>query len=94
MEIFYEGWRVVRAVLDADVRLPPEAVLPRPAEREVARMVVDRREFSVLDVINALTVFAQPKLLDTEESDAAVSIARDAESQTSAVVAPLPRTIP
>lgn len=93
MEMFYEGWRVVQAVLQADVEEPPVHVLPRPAEREVARMLVDRREFSVLEVIDALSVFAQPELLDTDESDASVVETRDAEMQTSAVVAPLPLTL-
>ena len=46
MEIFYEGWGVVQQVLAADVQMPSEAALPRPAERYVPRLSsIDARIF-------------------------------------------------
>lgn len=58
MQIFYEGWRVVQAFIKAQARVPKEVVLPSPAEREVARILEQRRDFPVVDVIDALGVFS------------------------------------
>src|SRR5205814_700108 len=57
MQIFYEGWQVVQAFLDADGRMPSEVALPRPPMREAARMLADRREYAVLEVHDALAAF-------------------------------------
>ena len=62
MQVFYEGWRIVQAFLDADAKLPKEAMLPRPVDREICRMLEERREFPVSDVIAALKIFSQPEL--------------------------------
>ena len=67
MQTFYEGWRIVLAFLRADAQVPQQVVLPRPAEREVARMLAERREFPVREVVEALQQFAQPNLLATED---------------------------
>jgi hypothetical protein len=44
MQVFYEGWRIVQAFIDADARIPKEIVLPRPIDREVARILEERRD--------------------------------------------------
>ena len=67
MQTFYEGWRIVLAFLRADAQVPQQVFLPRPAEREVARILAERREFPVRDVVEALQQFAQPNLLATED---------------------------
>ena len=53
------------------------------------RYLVDRREFPVIEVIEALRPFAQPELLQTEEQDAALVSRRESnpEVETGAVVA-------
>jgi hypothetical protein len=90
METFYKAWQVVQQFLAADARLPKEVALPRPAERQVARYLADRRDFPVLDVIEALGPLAQPELLETREQPARLVLTREAEVQTGAIVAPMP----
>src|SRR5271157_3590287 len=68
MQVFYQGWEVVVQFLAADARLPREVSLPRPPSRQVARFLEERREYSVVEVIEALQPMAQPHLLRTEES--------------------------
>jgi hypothetical protein len=89
METFYKAWGVVQQFLDADADVPREVALPRPAERQVARYLADRRDFEVLDVIEALRPLAQPELLETSERAAELILTRDAEVETGAVVAPV-----
>lgn len=92
MEVFYKGWEVVQQFLLADARVPKEVDLPRPAAREVARYLADRRDFPVLDVIEALGKIAQPELLATEEEQVPVTALRldGAGRDTTAMVAPQP----
>lgn len=72
MEVFYRGWSIVQQFIAADARLPGEVFLPNPLERQVARSLVERREFPVIDVIRALKPLAQPELLDTSQRAARV----------------------
>jgi hypothetical protein len=90
MQIFYEGWEVMMAILAADAKLPPEAGLPRPPARQVARYLADRRQFSVREVIEALRPLAQPQLLRTKDESAAQTAVTTAPT-TTAVMAPMPR---
>ncbi len=93
MQVFYEGWQIVQAFLAADARMPTEVALPRPPMRQVAQMLVDRREFPVPDVYEALAAFAQPELLVTEEQQADVELQRGAETEVQSVVVPEAQTI-
>jgi hypothetical protein len=90
MQVFYEGWRIVQAFIQADAKLPREVALPRPADREVARILEERREFPVVDVVDVLAAFAQPELLVTDDKQVGI---HDVKGQaiTDMVVAPLPR---
>lgn len=88
MEIFYEGWIIVQAFLATDAKMPPEVSLPRPAARYVAKLLVDRREYPVLDVIEALGTFAQPELLETTEQAADLILTRGEETEVRSVLAP------
>jgi hypothetical protein len=45
MQAFYEAWRIVQAFIQADAQVPKEVSLPRPADREVARILAERREY-------------------------------------------------
>jgi hypothetical protein len=91
MEIFYRGWGVVQQFLFTDAKVPKEVNLPRPAERQVARYLEDRREFPVLEVIEALRPLAQPELLQTQQHNAEVISRREraVEIETATVVAPI-----
>jgi hypothetical protein len=88
MQVFYEGWQTVQAFLDADAKMPKEVVLPRPPMREAARMLYDRRNFTVVDVHEALRAFAQPELLETGEHKADVILQRGDSIEVQSVLAP------
>lgn len=92
VEIFYQGWQVVQQFIAADATVPKEVALPRYAERQVARYLAQRREFPVVDVIEALGPLAQPELLQTEEQSAVLINRRESEHEieTGAVLAPMP----
>jgi hypothetical protein len=66
MELFYTGWRIVQQFLYADARVPFEVALPNPPERQVARELEMRRDFNVLDIVQALEPQSQGNLLETE----------------------------
>lgn len=89
METFYSGWRIVQAFINAKATMPKEVVLPRPPEREVARALYERRKYPVVEVIEALGVFAQPHLLQTNTKDAKIVLTRGTEVETQAVLAPV-----
>src|SRR5262249_39663546 len=93
METFYLGWETIQQFLAADAMVPAEVNLPRPAQRQVARYLADRREFEVIQVLEALKPLAQPELLVTGASDADLVLARGdvSNTQTAGVIAPVPR---
>lgn len=91
MEAFYRGWQVVRQFIAADAQVPKEVFLPVPAERRVATLLAERREFPVLDVIDALGPLAQPTLLKTDHRDARVIDAGTTPSDVRTLIAPQPR---
>ena len=95
IETFYLAWEVVIAFLNADATVPKEVALPRPAARTVARYLTDRREFPVLDVIEALLPLSQPELLRTDEDQAGIVLSggKSRVIETSAVLAPEPRLL-
>jgi hypothetical protein len=90
MQTFYEGWRIVQAFLKADAKEPKEVSLPRPEDREVARILAERREFPVVDVVEALEAFAQPELLVTDTDTVDQEMLKGTTS-TDLLVAPLAR---
>lgn len=92
MQIFYEGWRLVQAFLEADARVPKEVSLPRPVDREVCRLLEERREFPTVDVIEAIKRFGQPELLVTETESVSMQD-YSGSTETNTLVAPLSRNI-
>lgn len=96
IETFYLAWEVVVAFLNADAKVPKEVALPRPTARTVARYLADRRDYPVVDVIEALGPLSQPELLRTDEDQAGVVPAggKSRDIETSAVLAPEARLIP
>lgn len=92
VETFYMGWEVVTAFMNADAKLPREVALPRPTARTVARYLADRRDHTVLDVVEALEPLAQPELLRTQAEGAGIILSGGKSDviATDAVVAPIP----
>jgi hypothetical protein len=95
MEIYYRAWCIVQQFIAADGQMPREVALPRPEERQVARYLVDRKEFPVLDVVEALLPLAQPELLQTREKPADVEYRRkgDVNTTTGVILSPVPRQL-
>ena len=92
VETFYKAWEVVAQFLAADAKVPKEVALSRPPARTVARYLADRREFPVVDVIEALKPLAQPELLTTEPSSAELVLSggRSQTVDTASILAPTP----
>ena len=93
MEVFYDAWNIVLTFLDADAHVPKEVKLPNSTHREVARQLQQRRDFPVVEVIDALTVLAQPELLQTASRRAGLQTLAPGDDLANMVVAPLPREI-
>jgi len=90
MEVFYVGWRIVQAFIEADARIPKEVSLPRPVDREVAKILAERRDFPVIEVIDAISVFGQPQLLTTDDKQVGLQTLKG-NPATDTLVAPLSR---
>lgn len=90
MQVFYEGWRIVQAFIQADAMVPKEVSLPRPVDREVARILAERREFPAEDVIEAIGAFGQPELLATHDKTVDLQMLQG-QAATDMLVAPLSR---
>ncbi|NOT42861.1 MAG: hypothetical protein HOP13_20470 [Alphaproteobacteria bacterium] len=88
MQTFYECWRIVQAFIAADAQVPAEVLLPRPAHREVARILHERREFPIVDVVKAIEAFGQPDLLTTRDRNVTVEQLQGT-TQTQKLIAPL-----
>lgn len=69
MELFYTGWRIVQQFISADAKVPSSVELPTPADRQVARELEIRREFPIVDVIQALEAQSQTDLLQATEKE-------------------------
>ena len=91
MQTFYEAWRIVQAFISADASMPKEVDLPRPAHREVARILAERRDYPVLDVVESIASFAQRGLLATEERQVDTTTLAG-RANTDLLIAPLPIT--
>lgn len=92
MEVFWCAWETVLQVLASDCKMPKPAALPRPAQREVARLLVDRREFPVLDVIEALDPLSQPYLLQTRPEQLELDLFRQGiDTEVNTLVSPFAR---
>jgi hypothetical protein len=90
MQTFYEGWRIVQAVIAADANVPKEVALPRSAHREVARILVERRNHPIVDVVDAIEPFGQPRLLVTDAKQVDTKTLAG-QANTNLVIAPISR---
>lgn len=77
MELFYVGWRIVQQFIYADAYVPKEVALPVPADRQVARELEMRREFGVIDVVDALWAQSQKDLTMKVEQTADTTVQKE-----------------
>lgn len=90
MEIFYQAWGIVSQFCNADAYLPKEVNLPSPLHRIVAKELETRREYGVLEVIQALDVIAQPHLLAPRVDSANVQEVDGNAMVTNSLISPMP----
>ena len=93
MEVFYSAWIIVQQFIVADAKVPKEAFLPATAQRMVAKILEERREFPVVDVVDALGPIAQPELLETTTTDRPVEPRRDEDPIVETLIAPVSRIL-
>ncbi len=86
MELFYSSFFTVKQLLIADSRVPKPVALPNAADRFVAQLFEDRREFYVIDIIEAMYPMGQIDL--TDES----VVGANGETTPLDAVAPVPIT--
>lgn len=89
MQAFYEAWRIIQAFIHSDANVPKEALLPRPVDREICRLLAERRDYPTVDVIEALAVFSQPELLQTESDAVTMTNVTEVSGATNTIVAPV-----
>lgn len=89
MEIFYEGWNIVKKFIAARSDMPKEIELPVSLDRTVCKYLVDRKNFPVLEVIETLKNLVQPHLMEVENSSAIITSAVDEEIKINRIIAPV-----
>lgn len=91
MTLFYDGMQIMQQLVASDFRMPSEPALPRPLQRQVAQMYVERREYPISTVVDALAVSAQPHLLESNPEDvSAASFSGSEAPETSTAISPMP----
>ncbi|MQY50193.1 hypothetical protein [Rhodocyclus gracilis] len=93
MELFYVAWGIVQQFIAADAKLPREVSLPIASHRMVAKLLEDRREFPLIDIIESLAPLAQPELLNSAEAQDRIDTLGDVTPDLTTVIAPVSREI-
>jgi hypothetical protein len=94
MQVFYEGWKIVQALCVRNFEVPASSDIPNPLHREVARIFAERREFPIMEVVEATRKFGQPELLASSTRIVSnVPFGTTAVSATSIMITPVARTL-
>lgn len=75
----------------ADAEMPKEVALPIPSHRQVVKELVSRREFSIVEVIEALKPIAQPELLATAQSYQSQTSIMPGQIMIDGIISPIPK---
>ena len=90
MELFYTSWGIIQQFIAADAQMPKEVYLPTPADRQTVRELVSRREFPIMDVVDALEPLSQPNLTEQDQQGISLSVTKEGEAQlNNAIIAPI-----
>lgn len=88
MEVFYSAFFAVKQFLLADAKVPKPVHLPNSADRFLAQQFEDRREFPVVEIIEAMYALGQPDLT----SESVVGPSSDDAAAPLDAVAPVPKS--
>jgi hypothetical protein len=92
IRIFQDGWRIVQALCARNFEMAGIDI-PNPLHREVARIYAERREFPILEVVEATRKFGQPELLSTSTGIVTnVQFETTVVPATSMMITPIART--
>lgn len=89
MEIFYEGWDIVKNFILSKGEMPKEIDLSSSLDRTICKHLVDRRKFPVLDVIEYLKKMGQPHLMTVENTDVVITSTSEQEMKLNRIVTPI-----
>lgn len=93
MEIFYEGWGIVKQFILAHGEMPKEINLPSSLDRMVCKHLVDRAKYNALDVIEYLKTMGQPHLMEVEDKNIQLTSNSPMVSKINRIVAPMSKIV-
>ncbi len=91
MEIFLEGWNIVKAFIHAHGEMPSEMTLPSSLDRIVCKELVARRKFPVMEVIEVLKNMGQPHLMEVENKETLIETEDNKDVIINRIVTPVSR---
>ncbi|MFQ7208630.1 MAG: hypothetical protein ACLRPZ_04210 [Coprococcus sp.] len=89
MEIFYEGWIIIKKFILARGNMPKEIDLPSGLDRLVCKELVARKKFPILDVLEVLKNMGQPHLMYIEEAEASITSKTKETMKINKIIAPM-----
>ncbi len=89
MEIFYEGWIIIKKFILARGNMPKEIDLPSGLDRLVCKELVARKKFPILDVLEVLKNMGQPHLMYIEEAEASIISKTKETMKINKIIAPM-----
>lgn len=89
MEIFYEGWNIVKQFILAHGEMPKEMYLSSGLDRLVCKELVSRRKFPALGVVDVARTLGQPHLLEIQKDKADITANVDDEIKVNTIVTPI-----
>lgn len=89
MEIFYEGWIIIKKFILARGNMPKEIDLPSGLDRLVCKELVARKRFPILDVLEVLKNMGQPHLMYIEETEASITSKTKEMMKINKIIAPM-----
>jgi hypothetical protein len=96
MEVFYKSFFLVRAFLRADACIPKPVDLPDAEDRLLTDQLAGRKEFPILEVVEALARMAQQDLIeasDIEDKPINVALSEDAGLQAELPLGDMPDSV-
>ncbi len=94
MELFYTAWFIVQQFIGADAQMPKEVALPLPADRQAVSELVKRRDYPIVDVVEALKPLSQLGLTEKKTIDTESSVTKNGESLlNSLIITPVPQKL-
>lgn len=89
MEIFLEGWGIIKQFILAHGEMPSEMNLPSSLDRLVCKELVSRRRFPIMGVIEVLKGMGQPHLMSVENKETVIESADNNDIMINRIVTPV-----